>query len=79
MLEDVLHGRAKKVDRVMSHCKNLSTKRPMEKLDHKMLGPFIVLPKICSRAYENELPDRWEIYPEFHVVLLEPYRGDPSR
>jgi len=39
----------------------------MEKLEHKMLGPFGVLRKIDSRAYEIELPDRWEIYPVFHV------------
>jgi len=77
-LEDVLHGRAKKADRVMLNRKNLRTKRPMEKLDHKMLGPFVVLRKIGSRAYEIELPDRWEIYPVFHVGLLEPYREDPN-
>jgi len=50
----------------------------MEKLDHKMLGPFVALRKIGSRAYEIELPDRWEINPVFHVGLLEPYREDPS-
>jgi len=77
-LEDVLHGRAKKADRVMLNCKTLRTKRPMEKLDHKMLGPFVVLRKIGSRAYAIELPDRWEIYPVFHVGLLEPYWEDPN-
>jgi len=51
-LEDVLHGRSEKADRVMLYRKNLRTKRPMEKLDHKMLGPFVVLRKIGSRAYE---------------------------
>ena len=35
-LEVVLHGRAKKADRVMLKRKSLRTKRPMEKLDHKM-------------------------------------------
>jgi len=77
-LEDVLHGRAKKADRVMLNSKNLRTKRPMEKLDHKMLGPCVVLRKMDSRAYEIELPDRWEIYPVFYVGLLEPYREDPK-
>jgi len=57
-LEDVLHGRAKKADIVMHNRKNLCTKRPMEKLDHKMLGPFVVLRKMGSRAYEIEQPDR---------------------
>jgi len=51
----------------------------MEKLDHKMLGPFVVLRKMGSRAYEIELPDRWEIYPVFYVGLLEPYREDHNR
>jgi len=77
-LEDVLHGRAKKADRVMLNRKNLCTKRHMEKLDQKMLGPFVVLRKIGSRAYEIELPDNWEIYPVFHVGLLEPCREDPN-
>jgi len=62
----------------MLNCKNLCTKRPIEKLDHKMLGPFVVLPKIGSRAYEIELQERWEIYPVFHVGLLEPYSEDPN-
>ena len=30
-----------------------------------------------SRAYEVELPERWDIHPVFHVSLLEPYREDP--
>jgi len=43
-----------------------------------MLGPFVVLRKIGSRAYEIELRDRWEIYPLFHVGLLERYLEDPN-
>jgi len=62
----------------MLNRKNLCTMRPMEKLDHKMVGPFVVLRKIGSRAYEIERPDRWEIYPLFLVGLLEPYREDPN-
>jgi len=76
-LEDVSQGRANKADRVMLNRKNLRTKRPMEKLDHKMFGPFVVKRKVGSRAYEVELPERWEIHPVFHVSLLEPYREDP--
>jgi len=76
-LEDVTQGRAKKVDRVMLNCKNLRTKRPMEKLDNKMFGPFVVKRKVGSRAYEIELPERWDIHPVFHVSLLEPYHEDP--
>jgi len=76
-LEDVIQGRAKKGDRVMLNYKNLRTQRPMEKLDHKMFGPFFVKCKAGSRAYEIELPERWAIQPVFHVSLLEPYREDP--
>jgi len=76
-LEDVSQGRAKKADRVMLNRKNLRTKRPMEKLDHKMFGPFVVKRKVGSKAYEVELPERWDIHPVFHVSLLEPYREDP--
>jgi len=75
-LEDVTQGRAKKADRVMLNSKNLRTKRPMEKLDHKMFGPFVVKRKVGSRAYEIELLETWDIHPVFHVSLLEPYRED---
>ena len=71
-LEDVLQGRAKKADWVMLNGKNIPPKRPMEKLDHRMFGPFVVKRKISSRAYELELPARWTLHPVFHVGLLEP-------
>jgi len=61
----------------MLNRKNIPTKRPMEKLDHKMFGPFVVKRKIGSRAYELELPAGWTIHPVFCVGLLEPYREDP--
>jgi len=76
-LENVIQGRAKKADTVMLNRKNLGTKRRMEKLDHKMFGPFVVKCKVGSRAYGIELPERWDIHPGFNVSLLEPYREDP--
>jgi len=76
-LDDVTQGRAKKADRVNLNSKNLRTKRPVEKLDHKMFGPFVVKRKVGSRAYEVELPEREDIHPVFHVSLLEPYCEDP--
>ena len=54
-LEDILQGRAKKADRVMHNRRNIGTKRPMEKLDHRMFGPFVVKRKISSGANELEL------------------------
>ena len=75
--EDVLHGHGKIADRKMLDRKNICTKRPIEKLDHCMFGPFVVKRKISSRAYELELPARWTLHPVFHLGLLEPYREDP--
>ena len=75
--EDVIQGRAKKADRVMLNRKNLRTKRPMEKLDHMMFGPFVVKTKVGSRADEIELGERWDIHPVFPVSLLEPSCEDP--
>ena len=49
----------------------------MEKLDHQMVGPFVVKRKVGSRAYELELPTRWTLQRIFHVSLLEPYLEDP--
>ena len=49
----------------------------MEKLDHRMFGPFVIKRRVGSRAYELELPARWTLHPVFHVSLLEPYREDP--
>jgi len=60
----------------MLNRKNLCTKRPIEKLDHKMFGPFVVKCKVWSSAYEVELPVRWDIHPVFHVSLFEPYHED---
>jgi len=53
-----MQGRARKADRVILNCKNLCTKRLIEKLDHKMFGLFVVKRKVGSRAYEIELPER---------------------
>ena len=49
----------------------------MEKLDHRMFGPFVVKRKVGSRAYKLELPAHWTVHPVFHVSLLERYREDP--
>jgi len=49
----------------------------MEKLDHKIFGPFVVKRKNGSRAYELELRARWTINQVFNVGLLEPYCEAP--
>jgi len=42
----------------MVNRKNLPTQRPMEKLDHKMVGLLGVKCKVGSRANEIDLPER---------------------
>ena len=66
---------------VMLDRRNVQTKRPMMKLDHKKFGPFKVKRAVGKRAYELVLPPTMKIHPVFHVSLLEPYRApaDPSR
>ncbi|KAL1960957.1 hypothetical protein VTO42DRAFT_4845 [Malbranchea cinnamomea] len=51
--------------------RNIKTKRPSEKLDHKKLGPFKILRKVGTLNYELELPRTMRIHPIFHVSLLE--------
>ena len=61
----------------MLNRKNLRTKRSMEKLEHKMFGPFVVKRKVGPRAYGIELPERQDIHPIFHISLLEPDCENP--
>ena len=54
--------------------KNLKTYRPGKKLDHKKLGPFVILEKIGKSAYRLKLPKSWNrIHSVFNEVLLSPY------
>jgi len=68
-------------DEVMLDRRNVQTKRPMNKLDHKKFGPFKVKKAVGKRAYELELPPQMRIHPVFHIALLEPYivPADPRR
>jgi len=72
-----MQGRAENADGVILNRKNLRTKRPMEKLDHKMFGPFVVKRKVGSRAYEVQLPESRDIHPVFHVGLVKSYHQHP--
>jgi hypothetical protein len=62
----------KKGDRVYLLRKNVQTKRPSTKLDHKKLGPFEIDEKTSEVNYRLKLPKTMEIHPVFHVSLLEP-------
>jgi hypothetical protein len=72
----------KEGDLVLLNGKNIRTKRPTKKFDHKMQGPFVIEKVLPSKmAYRLKLPKRWTIHNVFQVSLLEPYRqsDDPDR
>ena len=63
---------------VWLNAKNIKTKRPMKKLDHKKLGPFTIRDQVSSHAYRLDLPESYSgIHNVFHVSLLEPAHPDP--
>jgi hypothetical protein len=51
--------------------KNITTRRPNDKLDHIRIGPFKIKKKVGRQHYELELPDTMKIHPIFHRALLE--------
>jgi hypothetical protein len=61
-------------DLIMLDMRNIKTRRPTRKFDHKKQGPFTVVKVISRSAVKVELPKRWKIHDVFHVSLLEPYR-----
>jgi hypothetical protein len=61
-------------DLVMVNMKNMKTKRPSKKLDHKRLGPVEVLEAVGKRAFRVQLPPEARNHPVFHVSELELYR-----
>ena len=67
-------------DRVWLNAKNITTRRPSKKLDHRRLGPFEVVADARLRtpyAVRLALPDTMRIHPVFHVSLLEHAADDP--
>ncbi|MBW0573796.1 hypothetical protein O181_113511 [Austropuccinia psidii MF-1] len=50
-------------------------KRPTKKLSERWLGPFPILKKVSTHAYQLKLPSQWKsIHPVFHISLLEPVK-----
>ena len=73
-------------DLVMLNGRNIKTRRPSKKLDHKNHGPFQVEKVVSPLAVRLTLPRKWNIHNVFDVSLLEPYRiskyrapPDPSK
>lgn len=52
--------------------------RASQKLAKRYYGPFCILRKIGSVAYELELPPSARIHPVFHVSLLKLCHGQPT-
>ena len=64
-------------DKVWLNARNITTRRPSVKLDHKRLGPFPVIALIEKYACHLELPVTMKVHNVFHVCLLEPAASDP--
>ena len=64
-------------DHVWLDTRNIKTRRPSKKLDHKSAGPLRVRRRISPQAYQLELPEGWRIHDTFHVSLLRPVASDP--
>jgi hypothetical protein len=63
-------------DMVLLSTENLQLKKGMaRKLTDKWAGPFQILKKLSSVAYELELPKTWKIHPVFHISLLKPFES----
>src|ERR1700722_19489428 len=68
--------------KVWLNAKNIKTKRPAKKFDHKNLGPFEVIEKISSHAYRLRLPNSMKaLHPVFSINLLKPFQENtiPNR
>ena len=59
-------------DKVYLLRRNIKTKRPSSKLDHKKLGAFTISEIKGPVNYKLDLPKSMKIHPVFHVSLLEP-------
>jgi hypothetical protein len=62
----------KKKNKVYLIQRNIQTKQPSTKLDHKKLGLFKIKRIIRPINYKLVLPKTMNIYPVFYISLLEP-------
>jgi len=66
-------------DLVMLNGRNIETRRPSKKLDHKNHDPFQIEKIVSLLAVRLTLPRKWKIHNVFHLSLLEPYRTSEHR
>ena len=57
----------------MLNGRNIKTRRPSRKLDHKLHGPFRIEEVVSNTAIRLSLPKTWKIHKVFHVSLVEPF------
>jgi transposase InsO family protein len=61
-------------NKVWLNSKNIKTRRPCKKLDHKFFGPFEIEKILGPNVFRLKLPKNMKIHPVFHVSLLKPYK-----
>jgi len=61
-------------DLVMLSGRNIKTRCPSKKLDHKNHGPFQIEKIISLLTIRLTLLRKWKIQNVFHFSLLKPYR-----
>jgi len=66
-------------DLVILNGRNIKTRRPSRKMDHKNHGPFQVEKIVSPLTVRLTLPRKWKIHNVFHVSLLELYRISEHR
>ena len=64
-------------DRVWLDARNIKTRRPSPKLDHRRLGPYEVIESVGPSAVHLRLPNTVRLHPVFHVSLVEHAASDP--
>jgi len=66
-------------DLVMLNGRNIKTRHPTKKLDHKNHGHFHIEKIVSQLTVRLMLPRKWKIHNVFHVSLLEPYQMSEQR
>src|SRR5947199_9294367 len=63
-------------DKILINTKNIRTRRPFKKLNHRYLELFPIIKLIGTKAVRVGLLKTMHCYNVFYVSLLEPYRSN---